>query len=365
MTTGVVRAQYQRNDLARITISKVAAWTTESTITHILTSPADRLRVQFLWKMEGDVLGARLAMMPATHVLKHVPQRIGQNQALDDAVSCILYRPTKQDALIASRSYGTALSSLRTFLDDPILSQAPETLAAASLLQMYEQYADRPGQTWVLHARGVVRMLQVRSNLKDDLEKAILEAQACNVFMSALIANRECFLAHEAWNNMREPSTASECHLDVFMRIIVEGIRYPDLDSLLAPLFRQCEYDDSIPINHRVRIGTVAFADMLHMREHLNSHLDSSLGLECQLGTRDALRIAAYAATGFFVMTTNTILLGLIKQITLLAPESAPLLPDGLSEEVLKAERLSALEGVTARFQVLAILDPQIRVKAS
>jgi len=104
---------------------------------------------------------------------------------------------------------------------------------------------------------------------------------------------------------------------------------------------------------------------MLHMREHLNSHLDSSLGLECQLGTRDALRIAAYAATGFFVMTTNTILLGLIKQITLLAPESAPLLPDGLSEEALKAERLSALEGVTARFQVLAILDPQIRVKAS
>ncbi|TKA38710.1 hypothetical protein B0A54_08673 [Friedmanniomyces endolithicus] len=299
--------------------------------------------------------------MPATHVLKHVPQRIGQNQALDDAVSCILYRPTAKDALAASRSYGTALSSLRTSLNDPVLSQAPETLAAASLLQMYEQYADRPGQTWVLHARGVVRMLQVRSNLEDDLEKAILEAQACNVFMSALIV----LSAHEAWNNMREPSTASECHLDVFMRIIVEGIRYPDLDSLLAPLFRQCEYDDSVPINHRVRIGTVAFADMLHMREHLNSHLDSSLGLECQLGTRDALRVAAYAATGFFVMTTNTILLGPIKQITLLAPESAPLLPDGLSEEALKAERLSALEGVTARFQVLAILDPQIRVKAS
>jgi len=182
-----VRAQYQKNDLARITITTVAAWTTESTIVRIPTSPADRLRVQFLWKMEGDVLGARLAMMPATHVLKHVPQRIGHNQALDDAVSCILHRPTTKDPSAASRSYGTALSSLRTFLNDPILSQAPETLAAASLLQMYEQYADQPGHTWVLHARGVVRMLQVRSNLKDDLEKAILEAQACNVFMSALI----------------------------------------------------------------------------------------------------------------------------------------------------------------------------------
>ncbi|KAK5709010.1 hypothetical protein LTR17_020156 [Elasticomyces elasticus] len=154
--------------------------------------------------MENDDLAARGAMMPVTHILKHVPQRIGHSRALDDAVRCIMQGPSTRNNNMALRLYGNALNSLRESLDDELLSRAPETLAAASLLQMYEQYVDTPGGTWSIHACGVVEMLQARGveNLTDDLEKAILETQAGNIFMSALAV------------------TAHEDHLDVFVRMV-------------------------------------------------------------------------------------------------------------------------------------------------
>ncbi|KAK3648200.1 hypothetical protein LTR56_007612 [Elasticomyces elasticus] len=337
-----------------------------------LFSKGDFLRLAFLAKMESDDLAASLAMMPATHILKHIPQRIGLNPALDDAVSCIMQGPSttninNRDS--SSRLYVTALGSLRKALGDPGLVSAPETLAAASLLQMYEQYADLAGRSWVLHARGVVKMLQAKGagNLTDDIEKAVLEAQAGNVFMSAL-TGIQCFLAHPAWKRVLRPTTTSDCQLNTFMSMVVDGVRFPGIDALCASLVRQCEYDYATPIAHRVMVGTAALSDMLRMREQLGEQFgrDNKQAQAQDIeGEGDPIRIAAYAATGFFVITTNTILLGLCKQIMAMAPDrTVPLLPRGLTEEVLKAEREAALERVTARFKLLASVDPRVRFTA-
>ncbi|KAK5687463.1 hypothetical protein LTS10_001601 [Elasticomyces elasticus] len=330
-----------------------------------LFSKGDFLRLAFLGKMESDDLAARLAMMPATHILKHIPQRIGLNLALDDAVSCIMQGPSTRDICKSSRLYVNALGSLRKALGDPRLVRAPETLAAASLLQMYEQYADLQGQSWILHARGVVKMLQAKgaSNLTDDIEKAVLEAQAGNIFMSALTANRQCFLAHPAWRRVLRPTTTSGGQLNTFMSMVVDGVRFPGIDALCASLVRQCEYDYATPIKHRVMVGTAALSDMLRMREQLGVQFgrDQVQNID---GDMDPIRIAAYAATGFFVITTNTILLGLCKQLTAMSPSHAPQLPPGITEAVLKAEREVALERVTARFKLLATVDPRVRFTA-
>ncbi|KAK3623119.1 hypothetical protein LTR56_021789 [Elasticomyces elasticus] len=320
-----------------------------------LFSKGDFLRLAFLGKMESDDLAARLAMMPATHILKHIPQRIGLNRALDDAVGCIMQGPSTRDICKSSRLYVTALGSLRRALSDEKLVRAPETLAAASLLQMYEQYADLQGQSWILHARGVVKMLQAKGagNLTDDIEKAVLEAQAGNVFMSALTA----------WRRVLRPTTDSGGQLNTFMSMVVDGVRFPGIDVLCASLVRQCEYDYLTPVRHRIMVGTAALSDMLRMREQLGAQFgrDQVQNIDCDA---DPIRIAAYAATGFFVITTNTILLGLCKQLTAMSPNHAPRLPDGVTEAVLKTEREAALERVTARFKLLATVDPRVRFTA-
>ena len=66
--------------------------------------------------------------------LRHVPQRLGRNEALDAAASALA---TTTVALHTSRrtpemyaSYGKALEALRTSLDDPLKAQTTETLCA-------------------------------------------------------------------------------------------------------------------------------------------------------------------------------------------------------------------------------------------
>ncbi|KAK5696288.1 hypothetical protein LTR17_024339 [Elasticomyces elasticus] len=266
--------------------------------------------------MEGDVLAARLDMMPATHILKHVPRRIGRNRALDAAVTCIMQTPSLSDGTKASRLYSAALCSLRKSLDDPAQLHAPETLAAASLLQMYEQYSDHPSRQWVYHARGVVKMLQAKgaSHLNDEMEKAILEAQAGN--------------------------TSS-------LGMIVDGVRHPDIDNLCASLVLQCEYDLSIPLRHRVMVDTSALMNMLRMREQLQTQMKISRDYSDNLTMSYPIRVtayAAYAATSFFVIADNIFVLELYEQLVRLAPDGQPQWPAGITGELLKAERESALQ---------------------
>jgi hypothetical protein len=333
-----------------------------------LISQADSLRAEFLSKLEGDVLAARLAMMPASHVLRHLPKRIGRNNALDDAVRCITYGPHalpihQRSLESGALMYGQALRSLREAIEDPILRNLPETLAAASVLQMYEQYADFPSRTWIHHARGVIKMLKVRgpSNITDEIERAILEAQAGNTFMSALANNEDCFMSNPTWYQVLRPTPALDGHLDRFMRMIVDGERFPGLERLCEELVRKCQFDDDTPLYHRQRVTNIAVQQMMKMRKQFKHQLDAGPGFKEEKGLAEPVLTAAYAATGFFLIIINTILMGVYEQNERLCGGLAMTLPDGVTPEQLKAERLDTLHLCTARFKALGVMQPSMR----
>ncbi|EMC99287.1 hypothetical protein BAUCODRAFT_397284 [Baudoinia panamericana UAMH 10762] len=331
----------------------------------MISSNADLLRMEFIWKLEANLLAARLPMMPTTHVLKHVPQRIGQSRALDDAASCIVQQSPDTSAVNSLQGralYVKALRSLRIALGDPVQLCMPETLTAAAILEMYEQYADQPSHNWIIHAQGVVKMLRYRGvvNISDAIEKAILEAQAGNVFMSALAIGVESFLDHPSWYGILMPSTAPNGHLDKFMRMTVDGARFPGIDDLCDELVRQCSLAPNTPVQHMQRMICSALENTLRLREQLNRQLEGGRTVLGRLDMCDAMATAAYAAIGFFSIITNTVLLGLNNRFVRLSNNIPTALPAGLSEKDLMNERSRTLELVTKRFETLATADPDV-----
>ncbi|KAK3670623.1 hypothetical protein LTR78_009458 [Recurvomyces mirabilis] len=330
-----------------------------------LTSKTELLRLEFVWKMEVDVLAVRLAMMPATHILKHIPERIGYSRALDDAVACATQSfdgPPGQERVL----YIKALRSLRETLDDEKQVQAPETLAAASILQMYEQHTDHPGQQWIYHARGVVRMLKARGvdGMNTALEMSILEAQSGNTFLHALTRNQDCFLAHPAWARALKPSAHPQGHLDRYMRMLVDGAVFPDMSALTSEMVLTCRYDKRTSYKTRQSIATLAIADIMRARKQLLSQLETGPGFSSELGMADALTTAAYAATGFFLIILDTMVIGMQQQAEALGVQISAFQQDLVPQEVLGAERQGTLDAVVARFKLLQTLSPHLSTTA-
>lgn len=91
-------------------------------------------------KVEGTLISLRLV----GSFFDFIPARIGYNTALDDAVSCLCsiysrkYSTPYGHQKHIYQSYVKALSSLRTYLDDPVTRMESETLCASILLQMGE-----------------------------------------------------------------------------------------------------------------------------------------------------------------------------------------------------------------------------------
>ena len=72
--------------------------------------------------------------------LKDIPQRLGQNEALDASVlalsSTFTFLHTNHRTFETYSNYGKGLSALRKCLNDPIKAQSPETMCAAYFLQI-------------------------------------------------------------------------------------------------------------------------------------------------------------------------------------------------------------------------------------
>lgn len=94
-------------------------------------------------------LGAKVkgVLMPLWLIgsfFEFLPARLGRNEALDDAVSCICNIYCENPSISYSlhrgmrQSYAKALASLRGQLNDASSRMAPETLCASILLQMCE-----------------------------------------------------------------------------------------------------------------------------------------------------------------------------------------------------------------------------------
>lgn len=116
-----------------------------------------------------------------------VPSRIGNNQTLDAAISCLVQgyhslirqwpidrKPQDDDA------YLNALRKLQLSLDDPRERNSAETLCGALVLATYEFFRSKsPGDIqWLAHAGGAAAMLQARgpNAFTTDFEQSLLLA---------------------------------------------------------------------------------------------------------------------------------------------------------------------------------------------
>ena len=320
--------------------------------------------------MEGDMVAARMSMVPATHVLKHIPRRIGDSKALDDAARCVVKGSLcgrLQQQIEAQKLYVTAVTSLRTALDEYAGVCTPQTLAAASLLQMYEQHVRDDTHDWVYHARGVVQMLQARKlqHPKDEMERAILEAEVASSFMSAAVADKTGFLSNPAWHRVMKPLTPHRGPLCEFMQMVGRGTRLPSFDSICARFIQECTYGAEIHRSRRERITATAFAEVFRIRSVLSSHIQGRSDCPGLTSVTDPMADVAFAATGLFLVIIDALLIREDDRLRRLTPCRPPVFPDGISSQVLRDERASTFDVAAARLKALSAKDSSVHAIAS
>lgn len=163
----------------------------------------ESLRGDFVARLIHKTVAARFMVIPETQLLQHIPRRLGRSRALDNAVKCIC-NANSHSADSASRAgpmYSEALNSLQQALNDTDHSLSSETLGAAILLQMFEHSIDHSEFRWVVHANGVINIIQLRGPacIKNELDRSILQAQVGNIWFKALLDGTDCFLARPEW----------------------------------------------------------------------------------------------------------------------------------------------------------------------
>lgn len=159
-------------------------------------SPTDRLRSKLVSKSKTGQLSARFVVIPEFRIMEHLPRRLGEDRALDDAVKLICASGLSQTI----RAYGAALRSLQDSIDRGLSSEA---LGAATLLQMHDFFRQHSSaQTWAVHAKGAINMLKARGPqaVKTGFEYSLLQAQLGNTTFDALRERQPCFLAVPEWN---------------------------------------------------------------------------------------------------------------------------------------------------------------------
>ncbi|KAK3713444.1 hypothetical protein LTR37_008402 [Vermiconidia calcicola] len=175
-------------------------------------SDSDAPRNVFVFKLKSEATAARFMIVPEHQILNQFVVRIGHSSALDDAVHCVCSRPnqsreTETKPFAQEQSYLKAINSLQRSLNDTERCLASETIAAATLLQMFEHSISPFQQNWVAHANGVIKMLELRGpeRIDNDLERAIFQAQFGNIFSNAVQGRSACFLAEPRWRALLDP----------------------------------------------------------------------------------------------------------------------------------------------------------------
>ena len=248
-------------------------------------------------------------VIPEHQLFQLLPCRLGQNNALDDAVKCICTTNTNGD----SKPYVKALHSLQDALNDANRSVTSETLAAATLLQMFEQYVDSADTAWLIHANGVIRMLELRgpNRIQDAVELTTLQVQVGNIFGKAVRDRRPCFLAEPGWkalllagrSNPNDTSTVSKA----LANMLEIGVYMPGL---------LCQYEDIARDTH---VGDPTdFIRSLHdMRRNLQEwleiyHLDAQLNgtkIDINPQSTERIKLASRHSVIVFLIMTNYMLL--------------------------------------------------------
>lgn len=311
-------------------------------------------------------------MMPKMHILKFIPERIGYSTALDDAVRCITHvkcSPIQDDSGPRQQYYVKALRSLQEAVQSQATLRAPETLAAASLLQMYEVHIDLPGRNWVHHARGAVRILQLNNSMdvSSGLQRAILAAEASEMFLSGLIKKQYHLLYRPGWLQIQlDPSKeTTETTLEKLMRIFVDGTRFDDVGSFCSHFASSCEFDRGFCLSRADRLAKGTISDLLRLRTQLWDLIDDEAMSTSLAEVHGAVGLAASASLKCFLLITISYILWFCKESAKLKGYKVSFLPDNLTEAHIEDERWNLLESITAHFNQLAEVDPDLRVRAA
>jgi hypothetical protein len=149
--------------------------------------------------------------------------------------------------------YSDALSSLQQALNDTEQSVSSETLGAAVLLQMFEHSVDHAESRWLIHANGVITMLQLRgpSCIKNELDRAIIRAQVGNIWFKSMREGTDCFLASLEWNEVIAETfrTCEDVNVE-WSAMIRSGLAIPGISRRYAEL--KTESDDTRSISDNV-----------------------------------------------------------------------------------------------------------------
>lgn len=183
----------------------------------LLLNNTDILREEYVYKLTNGQLTVRFWIMKGqrdgnTTTLSFIPQRLGESKALDDAVKCICSTPSPDfgdDSI--TRRYLRALGSLQKALNNSIESMSSGTLAAATLLYIHEIFSSPFQQGWMVHADGVIKLIEARGpdTMNTELDKSILCGQAGTIFLNAVQRCKPCFLAESRWNTLLRQLSAS------------------------------------------------------------------------------------------------------------------------------------------------------------
>ncbi|RDL36967.1 uncharacterized protein BP5553_04400 [Venustampulla echinocandica] len=203
----------------------------------------NHLGVEFAYCLESNARGTLVPLRLSGSFIDAIPARLGLNQALDNAVSCLcaIYRGTLSAPYLSHKpvyqSYVRALASLRLCLSDEAYRLEPETLCASILLQVCEIIVNDDRAEWSHLARGTARLLSARGSQRytTDFEHAMLHAQLSHVIAQAVSFNEHCFLASPEWRPLlsRTPVWPSQTALARSMaarsRLTVHLLDFPSL----------------------------------------------------------------------------------------------------------------------------------------
>lgn len=159
---------------------------------------------------ELTVLSSTLvaAIKPSTHLrynlawtygnfLDHIPSRLGRNAALDAAVTtlCAGHADLQMHLPEVSRRtrniYGSALATLREYLNDEVKARTTETLCAVYILLVCQVFTGDTGKH-ITHTEGAIRLLRARGSAKldDVFERDLLLTLRGPVMFEALFNPR-------------------------------------------------------------------------------------------------------------------------------------------------------------------------------
>ncbi|KAI9640599.1 hypothetical protein NHQ30_010898 [Ciborinia camelliae] len=165
------------------------------------------LATTFVYCLGCKVKGDLVPMWLMGSFFQYVPGRLGHNNALDDAISCIcsLYcdRSLKEytKSKVIYRNYVRALSSLQKCLADKSLCMQSETLCASILLQVCELVINADKGKWGNLARGTAQLIQTRGvdRYTDPFDLGMLESQLSYIVVQSAKSEEECYLRQPKW----------------------------------------------------------------------------------------------------------------------------------------------------------------------